>query len=269
MEKNVRKVEKFVANCNDMLSGRFLDFNKKIENIANSINDSDDILSYLATKILDGDREEIFNHAFVIDNKTKNGKISLPSEEKEKLTLFVTVINDLYSHKLNANKFLETYFRGGQGTPTQLFLEKIIEPFKNMIADYFKVDKSLTLADLSKKEEEISEEEFADIEEDDEVNFETEFEEEDMLALSINNIVRVCDELEAKLKFEKKHESIVEDFGFMISALKHACAQKDMQNVNGLILGINYVSHKIKSTKYLVNELNEIVYNIYQSSNIE
>ena len=31
MEKNVRKVEKFVANCNDMLSGRFLDFNKKIE----------------------------------------------------------------------------------------------------------------------------------------------------------------------------------------------------------------------------------------------
>lgn len=269
MEKNVRRVENFVAVCNDMLSGRFLDFDKKIESIANSINESDDILSYLATKLLDADREEIFNHAFVIDNKTKNGKVSLPGDEKEKLTLFVTVINDLYSHKLNANKFLETYFRGGQGTPTQLFLEKIIEPFKNMIADYFKVDKSLTLADLSKKEEEISEEEFADDEEDDEINFETEFEEEDMLALSINNIVRVCDEIEAKLKFEKKHESIVEDFEYIVSALKHACEQRDMQIINGLILGINYVSQKVKSTKYLVKELNEIVYNIYQSSNLE
>ena len=268
MEKNVRKVENFVAVCNDMLSGRFLDFDKKIESIANSINESDDILSYLATKLLDADREEIFNHAFVIDNKTKNGKVSLPGDEKEKLTLFVTVINDLYSHKINSNKFLETYFRGDKGTPIQMFLEKIIEPFKNMIADYFKIDKALTFSNIDTNVVEEPEVEMEE-EDEDEVNFEEEYEKEDMLALSINNIVRVCDEIEAKLKFEKKHESIVEDFEYIVSALKHACEQRDMQIINGLILGINYVSQKVKSTKYLVKELNEIVYNIYQSSNLE
>ena len=126
MEKNVRKVANFVASCNDMLSERFLDFHKAIKNIVDAINESDDILSYLASKIMDEKSEEIFSSAFSIDSKTKNGKISLPSDEKEKLTLFVTVLNDLESKKLNFNKFLETYFNGGQGTPTQMFLTKII-----------------------------------------------------------------------------------------------------------------------------------------------
>lgn len=266
MESNIRKVENFVANCNDMLSGRFLDINKKIANIANAINESDDILSYLAENILDVDRDAIFARAFSIDGKTKNGKLSLPSDEKEKLALFVTVINDLNSGKLNTNKFLETYFVNSQQTPTQLFLEKIIEPFKLMIADHFKLDKNLTLQELSQKEDiPISEEP----EEEDEANFEEEYGEDDALTLSLNNILKVCDEIESKLKFEKKHEDIKEDFSFILSALKKACEGKDMLIINGLILGLNYVSHKIKSTKYLINELNEIVYNIYQTNENE
>lgn len=268
MESNIRKVEKFVANCNDMLSGRFLSIDKKIENIANSINDSDDILSYLAENILDVDRDAVFERTFVIDNKTKNGKMALPSDEKEKLALFVTVINDLESHKLNSNKFLETYFRNGQLSPTQLFLEKIIEPFKSMVADHFKIDKNLTLLELSKRKDEPVQTEDME-EEEDEMNFEEEYKEDDILTLALNNILKVCEEIESKLKFEKKHEEVVEDFNFILSALKHACEQKDMLIINGLILGLNYVSHKIKSTKYLINELNEIVYNIYQTTEKE
>lgn len=264
MGNNVRKVEKFVADCNDMLSGRFLDFNKKVDNIFRSMTESEDILSFLTNNISDIDGEEVFESAFIVDSKTKNGKLSLPSEEKEKLALFVYVINEISSRKINSNKFLETYFKGGQGTPTQMFLNKIIEPLKNMIADFFKVDKNLTLAELSNKPEE--EETFEEEEEDDELNYEEEYTKEDALTLALNNVVRVCDEIVAKLKFERKHEGEVEDFNFMLSALKRACELKDMLIVNGLILGINYLSRKIKSTNYLVNELNEIVYNIYQTS---
>lgn len=264
MGNNVRKVEKFVADCNDMLSGRFLDFNKKVENIFRSMTESEDILTFLTDNISDINDEEVFDRAFMIDAKTKNGKLSLPSEEKEKLALFVYVINEISSRKINSNKFLETYFKGGQGTPTQMFLNKIIEPLKNMIADFFKVDKNLTLAELSNKPEE--EETFEEEEEDDELNYEEEYTKEDALTLALNNVIRVCDEIVAKLKFERRHEGEVEDFNFMINTLKRACELKDMLIVNGLILGINYLSRKIKSTKYLVNELNEIVYNIYQTS---
>lgn len=260
MEKNVRKVANFVASCNDMLSERFLDFHKAIKNIVDAINESDDILSYLASKIMDEKSEEIFSSAFSIDSKTKNGKISLPSDEKEKLTLFVTVLNDLESKKLNFNKFLETYFNGGQGTPTQMFLTKIIEPFKCLVADYFKVDNNLTYNDLKflKEEEEPVEEAL------DEVNFEEEFEEEDVISIATKNILRVTDEIVAKLKFERKKAELVDDFSFMLEALRTACEEKNMTYINALVLGINYVSQKIKSVKYLVNELNEIVYNVYK-----
>ena len=98
-------VEKFVVACNDVLSGKFLDIRKKLSLVMKTISDSEEILSLLAESLTDVDEEELFNKTFVIDNKTKNGKACLPSDEKERLAVTVILLNDIQSGKINITQF--------------------------------------------------------------------------------------------------------------------------------------------------------------------
>ena len=117
-------VKNFVLSCNDMLSGKFLDIDRKLASVMNAITKSDDILTFLADAITDYDEEKGFESAFSLDPKTKNGKVLLPQNEKERVALTVTIFNDIQSGKINSTRCLETYFKDGRLAPTQNFWKR-------------------------------------------------------------------------------------------------------------------------------------------------
>ncbi len=253
------QVEKFVASCNDMLSGKFLNIKKALSNIVDSVAESDDILSFIAESVPDLEDIDIYESVFTIDPKTKVGKIALPSDEKEKLGITTKVFSELTSGKLNFTKFLETYFKNPNLSPTQSFLDKFVKPFRDIISKHFQINEALTFKDIDKAEK-------ASIKEvnnkPDKVQEEEEIFEETLPGICDvkKEIERIVGEMQASLKFERKHQNEVEDADMILNGLLKACESDDLLIINSLILGIKHATKKIKSVKYLVSELEDLIY---------
>ena len=253
------QVEKFVASCNDMLSGKFLNIKKALSNIVDSVAESDDILSFIAESVPDLEDIDIYESVFTIDPKTKVGKIALPSDEKEKLGITTKVFSELTSGKLNFTKFLETYFKNPNLSPTQSFLDKFVKPFRDIISKHFQIDEELTFKDIDKAEK-VSFKEVNN--KPDKVQEEEEIFEETLPGICDvkKEIERIVGEMQASLKFERKHQNEVEDVDMILNGLLKACESDDLLIINSLILGIKHATKKIKSVKYLVSELEDLMY---------
>ena len=253
------QVEKFVASCNDMLSGKFLNIKKALSNIVDSVAESDDILSFIAESVPDLEDIDIYESVFTIDPKTKVGKIALPSDEKEKLGITTKVFSELTSGKLNFTKFLETYFKNPNLSPTQSFLDKFVKPFRDIISKHFQIDEELTFKDIDKAEK-VSFKEVNN--KPDKVQEEEEIFEETLPGICDvkKEIERIVGEMQASLKFERKHQNEVEDVDMILNGLLKACESDDLLIINSLILGIKHATKKIKSVKHLVSELEDLIY---------
>ena len=254
------QVEKFVASCNDMLSGKFLNIKKALSNIVDSVAESDDILSFIAESVPDLEDIDIYESVFTIDPKTKVGKIALPSDEKEKLGITTKVFSELTSGKLNFTKFLETYFKNPNLSPTQSFLDKFVKPFRDIISKHFQINEALTFKDIDKAQKVSFKEENKPMEEQEE-------EEEEIFEETLpgicdvkKEIERIVGEMQASLKFERKHQNEVEDVDMILNGLLKACESDDLLIINSLILGIKHATKKIKSVKHLVSELEDLIY---------
>lgn len=255
--QNILDVEKFVLACNDMLTGKFLDLNKKLDKFLTVMMSSEDIIELLSECLEEFDEETEFAKAFSIDKKTGSIKISIPDDDKKRLALFVTVFNNIINDKINTNQFLETYFQDKKLTPMQSFLEKIVKPYRDIVCKVFKIDSNITVDDLKKqietekllaKEEEKRQEEqqFPHLDE--------------LLA----EIVKTCNQILAILKFEKKRTDVLDDVEFIVNSIIQACEKRDLMVVNGLVIGLNYASRKFKNIRHLTRELNGIIYDYYE-----
>ena len=254
------QVEKFVTSCNDMLSGKFLDIKKALSNIVDSVADSDDILSFIAESVPSLEDIDIYESVFTIDPKTKVGKIALPSDEKERLGITTKVFSELTSGKLNFTKFLETYFKSPSLSPTQSFLEKFVKPFRDIISKHFQINEALTFKDIDKAQKVSFKEENKPMEEQEEDEEETLEETLPGMSDVKKEIERIVGEMQASLKFERKHQDEIEDVDMMLNGLLKACESDDLLIINALILGIKHATKKVKSVKYLVSDLEELMY---------
>lgn len=255
--KNILDVEKFVLACNDMLSGKFLDLNKKLDKFLSVMTKSEDIIDLLSDCLEDFDEEAEFAKAFSVDKKTGSVKVAIPTDDKKRLALSATIFNDIINDKLNANQFLETYFVDKKLTPMQNFLEKIIKPYRDVICKIFELDTNITVDDIKKQ----IEEETLFKKEEQKKQEEAQFPHLDEL---LAEIVKTCNQMLAILKFEKKRTDVLDDVEFVVNSILKACEKRDLMVINGLVIGLNYVSKKFKNIRHLVADLNGLIYDYYE-----
>jgi len=255
--KNILDVEKFVLACNDMLTGKFLDLNKRLDKFLSVMTSSEDILDLLADCLEEFDEEAEFAKAFSVDKKTGSVKVAIPTDDRKRLALSVTIFNDIINDKINANQFLETYFQDKKITPMQNFLDKVIKPYRDVICKMFGLQTDITADDIKrqiesekimKKEEEKREEE-------------EQFPHLDELLAEIN---KTCGQILALLKFEKKRTDNLDDVEFIVNSIVQAGQKRDLMVINGLVIGLNYASQKFKNIKHLVMDMNGLIYDYYE-----
>ena len=68
----------------------------------------------------------------------------------------------------------------------------------------------------------------------------------------------------AILKFEKKRTEVLDDLEFVLNSIIKACEKRDLMVVNGLVIGLNYVSKKFRNIRHLVSDLNNLIYDYYE-----
>ncbi|MGN1200947.1 MAG: hypothetical protein ACI4R8_01600 [Candidatus Caccovivens sp.] len=258
MEANdILEVEKFVLACNDMLTGKFLDLNKRLDKFLSVMTKSDDVINLLSECLEDFDEDAEFSKAFSVDKKTGSVKVSIPTDDKKRLALSVTIFNDIINDKLNANQFLETYFQDKKLTPMQNFLEKIIRPYRDIICKTFGLASDITAEDITRQ-----------IEQDklwqDQEEKKAEAEQFPHLDELLTEIKKSCNQILAILKFEKKRTDTLDDVEFVTNSIIQACEKRDLMVINGLVIGLNYASKKFKNIRHLVVDLNELIYDYYE-----
>lgn len=255
--KNILDVERFVVACNDLLSGKFLDLNKRLDKFLSVMAQSEDIFDLLSECLKDFDEDVEFSKAFFVDKKTGAIKIEIPADEKKKLALSVTIFNNLISDKLNANQFLETFFKDKKLTPMQSFLEKIVRPYRDIICKHFALDTNITVEDIKRQ-----------IEEEKLLKKEEEKHEEETLFPRLDEllvgVVGTTNQILALLKFEKKRTENLDDVEFILNSIVEACQKRDLMVINGLVIGLNYASKKYKNVRHLVDALNDQIYDYYE-----
>lgn len=255
--KNILDVEKFVVACNDMLTGKFLDLNKRLDKFLAVMANSEDIIDLLADALEDFDDEEEFEKAFSVDKKTGAVHVSIPTNETKRLALSATIFNSIINNKINANQFLETYFQDKKLSPMQCFLEKIIKPYRDIVCRVFELDTNITVEDIKKQ---IEAEKYLQKQEEKSAE-EAQFPHLDEL---LADIVKTSNQILAILKFEKKRTDALDDLEFVVNSIIQACEKRDLMVINGLVIGLNYVSKKFKNTRHLVSDLNVIIYDYYE-----
>lgn len=254
--KNILEVEKFILASNDMLSGKFLDLSKRLSQFLAIMFKSQDIVELLGECLEDFDEEAEFAHAFSIDKKTGAVNVVLPTDDRKKLALSVSIFNGIINEKINPNQFLETYFNDKKLTPMQNFLEKIIKPYRDTICKLFEINPHITAEEVKNQ---IETENILKKEEEKEAE-KAQFPHLDEL---FAEIVKTCNQILALLKFEKKRTDILDDVEFVTNSIIKACEKRDLMVVNGLVIGLNYVSKKFKNIKSFVLELNSLIYDYY------
>lgn len=254
--KNILDVEKFVVACNDMLTGKFLDLNKRLDKFLTLMTKSEDIIDLLGVCLEDFDEDVEFEKAFSLDKKTGVSKVSIPTDDKQKLALCVTVFNNIINDKINANQFLETYFQDRKVTPMQNFLEKIVRPYRDTICKIFELDTNITVDDIKRQ---IETDELVKKAEEKQAE-EEQFPQLDAL---LEEIVKACHQILAILKFEKKRTDVLDDVEFVVNSILQACERRDLMVINGLVIGLNYVSKKFKNIRGFVTDLNSLIYDYY------
>lgn len=256
--KNIFEVESFVLECNDILSGKFLDLNKRLDKFLSVMTASSDLMEFLAVALEDFDDEAEFDTAFVLDKKSGEAKFCAPSDDKKRIALTVTILNNIINGKVNSTKFLESYFQDKKNSPLKSFMEKVIRPYRDLICKYFEINPNLTQDDLKKHLEEQKTQNQVQ----EEVVEKQQFPGLDEL---MDEIVKTCNQILALLKFEKKRTDVLDDVEFVVNSILSACEKKNLMVVNGLVIGLNYVSKKFKNVKHLVENLNNLIYDYYES----
>lgn len=257
MAENNVDVKRFVVECNELLSGKFLDLNRRLEKFLTTMTNSEDIVEYLSNCLENFDEDVEFDKAFSVDKKSGSVKITIPTDDKKKVALIVTIFNNISSGKLNTTQFLETYFRDGKLTGVQNFLEKIILPYRDAICKHFKVPVDVSADDIKKdeQEEKILQEEEKKAQE------EAEFPHLDEL---LAEIVKGCNQILALLKFERKRTDILDDVEFVTNSIIRECGKRDLMVVNGLVIGLSYIAHKFKTIRDNVADINNMIFDYYE-----
>lgn len=255
--KNILSVKKFVLECNDMLCGKFFDLNKRLTKFLDVMAKSEDIFDFLADCLQDFDGETEFAKAFCVDKKSGLAKVILPNDDKKRLALLAYVLNQIVSEDINSTQFLETYFADQKINSLQNFLDKIVRPFRDLICKYFEISTTIAKDDIKKQLEEQQ----AQQQEELKAAKEAQFPKLDQL---MDKLTKICNQILALLKFEKKRTEVLDDVEFVTNSIIKECEKQDLMVVNGLVIGLNYVSKKFKNVRHLVEELNTEIFDYYE-----
>ncbi len=249
-----KKIQKFIADCNEFIEGRYLIAGKKINEILTDIATCKSLYNYFDDRLQDFDFERVFDRVF------ENGDGKLASNE---IVPFVfCLLSDFDSDRINLNQFLSTYFNDREIDKLRLFSQALIVPFKNIIADSFNIDKNLYLTDLQNlsKTEEQDEPEEQECEE---------IEEEDTLNTQLDVLFKNCHEIALQIistiDFIDSEREEYEDAEYVARGIISASELKNIECLNGLVIGLAYISKKLKPLRNSVQELSDLIYDFYEN----
>ena len=261
-QNELNKISAFINSCDDMINGKFILADVKILKILNMIASSEPLYRYIQECMIDFDFSREFSRAEV-QNRLNNGNF-VPPVEKEKLVAMVFCLLvefdkkhiDFYSF---INNNFSTLTPGGE---YGLFAKTLLVPFKNIIAEHFGLINGSSNV-------EVAQEPVQTQPQDEEILKDEKVEEPAVEKTEMDkiwdNIPVLVDSLLRTIMLDRKIKSDLKNsLEYILKSIKYSLKYNDMRLVASLVTSFDVLVAKIRSVKFIVEDLKNEIKRYYE-----
>lgn len=254
----LKKVYACIADCDELIKGRYLFAENIIAKILNDIGESEEIYDLIASCMKDFNFDRELNKA---KNKlpTSNGFFIMPESRALVLPFVFCLLVDIKDGKINFSELLKTYFTTNEKGAYENFIDIVIAPFKQALIYCFGLEKLSESQHENVAEDKTNEPSLQDMQQ-----IEVPMQDNQKIETYTQNIQRAACEIIAASETEKKIKAIVrDDINYIAQAIVLACEEKQIKYLNPLIISLYYLLIEIKPLKFLAKELKQHLIEVY------
>lgn len=246
---DAKKIQYFVALCDDLITCKFLVAESKIQKLLVALAETQPIYELVSDCMEMFNRDREMNKAFVTDGKGRFYCV-MPNEEYKLIALVFCTLADIDQKKIDFTDFIKRFFDDEEGVNCYTsFARRMIVPFRELIAEAFGIAKRYT----PQEESQESREETQDVANSNEG-----------LSAEKSNLFEDCknivhDMLVELDENERHYDRHVNDLKAILEQLEIACDNQDYKLVYALSIGAKITSKGLKSVKFLMREFDDIV----------
>lgn len=250
--QNVQKLEKvkeFINVLEQMIDGKYILADVKINKLIKIINESDELYKFMTECLINFDFEKEYS-ACLQKNKLNGECFSLPKEPIKIVALVYCLINAFNSKYLDLYDFMRENFSSiHYHTEYIEFGRIVLEPFKNIVSSYFGLNEDgKTLMDYNNELGFYQEEEPAK-----EAVVEDKPVLKDKRFLTIEKLLRRM--LETIKTDKKVKQDLRENLSYILNRSIYALNYQDIELISPLITIFDIMSKKVKTIAWDYNDL--------------
>lgn len=238
-------IQNFLIACDDLISCKFLVAEYKITKLLKEIANSSEICSLIGECLQAYNRDREFARTFIQDGHGQFVCV-MPNEEFKIVALVFCTLADIDNKKIDFTDFIKRFF-GKEENSFKAFIDTMIVPFKKLIEEAFGYQ----------TQSETTDENDEDNDENLEENDTCELDEDliDVYETSQKIAVQILSELE-----ECRETKQIDDLKNIATSIIKTASLRDETILKALTVSIKVIGKGVKSIKFLINELSELVY---------
>ncbi len=237
-----KQVENFLNAADELIGCKFLVAEYKIQKLLQALANADEIVSLVGECLEQFNRDREFAKAFIQDG---SGEFycNMPEEEYKIIALVFCTLIDIENKKIDFTDFVKRFF-GKDGNAFEEFIDKMIKPFRNLIAEAFGYKKT-----------EVSDLENNEIPESDYINDEEE-EDEELSEDAFLRTQKIAVQILSELEYAKtdKNASLAK---IICHSIIKTTSLRDSEVTYSLAFALKMC--KLKQAKFLVKEMCDIL----------
>lgn len=225
-----KDIEQFLIACDDLIGCKFLVAEYKLSKMLKALASAQDVCNLVGECLEQFNRDREFAKAYMEDKKG-NFYVEMPEEEYKIIALVFCTLVDIDGKKIDFTDFVMRFF-GREENPYESFVQTMIVPFRNLIAEAFSGQPVQEENDVDDEKTEESDEEASG----------------DKFDLA----QRVAVQILSELQFLRQDETI-DRVTQIARAIVKTSSMKDEEVSSSLICALKF--YKVKQIRFMVKEL--------------
>ena len=246
-----KNLKNFFAACNEMINGRFILSDIKIQKILNAIANSAVLYELVAKCMVDFNFKNEFRNAKV-SNKVNGGYFVLPNDEQKIVALVFCFLIDVDNKRIDLQNFINENFFSSDGYNISYsnFAINVLVPFKTSVANLLGVNElgeDVGSYGIDVNSEQIAMDGFEQVEETDS---EPDLSKENSTKLKYADLLMSLNSLYAAVKKERKlKDETRQELIIIIKAIKEAITMEKLIFINALVIPLEHELTKNRQLK--------------------
>ena len=269
MERN-QQIENFLSACDDVYTCKFLIAEHKIKKLLATLASTSQVCNLVAQCVEGFNRDKEFMRAY-LQNSKGHFEFQAPNDEVRMIALVFCTLAEIDNGNIDFADFIKRFFSDDDSiTPYDNFVNKMILPFRNLMAEAFGYPKLGEQNNQIANAPDMTETQNMEENEDKILPFPDEkYYSREKYEKICSKVQSIAVEMLSELENVRKCDNIIEELKAICYAIVMATSDRDFDIVRGLALGLKYASKNCKTIKFLSRELAQVVEEYYDEMNAD